>query len=133
MKENYVESIYAETWLEDGIIYQIIKPSVTIIDITIAKQLVADRIKASNSSSVRPVLVEISKVKSLTKETKDYYNQEEPYKYISATAMLVDSYVKRLIAQVLTKVNRPPIPLNIFNSKEKALKWLEKYKVQNLN
>lgn len=133
MKENYIESAYAETWIENGIIYQFIKPSVTVIDINIAKQLVVDRTKVSDSKYKRPVLVSISNIKSMTREVKKYYNQEEPYEYLSATAMLVDTYVQRLIVHLLTRISPPPIPVNIFNNKEKALKWLEKYKVQNLN
>jgi hypothetical protein len=54
MKKNYVESEYAYTWLEDDIIYQVIKSHLDAFNIIIAKQLVEDRVKASNSTIIRP-------------------------------------------------------------------------------
>jgi hypothetical protein len=133
MKENCVEGDHASTWLEDGIIYQVIKPHLKAFNLVIAKQLVEDRVKASNSTATRPVYLELCNMVSIDKETREYYAKEEPFKRISAIAVVVDNYVARLGGNLLYAFNKPVVPMVFFNDKSKALKWLEQYKLHKLN
>lgn len=135
MKANHVESEYSSTWLEDGVICQVIKPHLNAFNLTVAKELVADRLKTCESKEgiTHPVILVFSNMVSIDKETREYYSQKEPFRYLSAIAIIMDNYVARLICNLVYAINKPPIPMAFFNDKSKALKWLEKYKLHNLN
>lgn len=127
MKENNIISKYSETWLENGVVFQVINQDYSEVDLLMAKQLVEDR-KAAAGSAIRPVLVEVNNVISVKKEAKKYYNLPDSYQNLSAIAMLVDNYIAKTIGNIVFKLQNNPVPTELFNDKSKALNWLEKYK-----
>lgn len=129
MEVNHVESNYASTWLENGVVYQVIKPNFKTCDILMAKQLVEDRIMASKGT-VCSVIVILSNILDIDKETRQYYATGEPYRNITAIAMIMDNYVVRLLGDLVYFLNKPPVPITFFKDKKKALKWLEEYKLE---
>ena len=128
MKENLVESEFSETWVEDGIIHQVIKPHLKKFDIVVAKALVADRIKACKpvEGISFPVILEMKNMVTIDKETRQYYSLKEPFNHLSKIAIIIDNYVGRLMGNLVYKINVPPIPMEFFNDREKALRWLQK-------
>jgi hypothetical protein len=127
MRQNYVKSDFTESWLEDGIIVQVLNSKLNEVNLTIAKQFVLDRQLASGGV-IRPVLVIVQNVVNINKEANKYYEEEEPYKNISAIAMFIDNYVAKVIGNLVFKFKTQPVPIELFNNKEKAVKWLEKFK-----
>ena len=129
-KENYVKSAYAETWIEDGIIVQSVNPAISELNLQMAKQLVADRKIASGAEErVVAVLVIPNNSINIDKDVKEYYNMSEPYVNINAIAILIDNPIILFIINIVLAFSRKKnVPTEIFNSKEKALRWLAQYK-----
>lgn len=129
-----VTSDYAKTWVEDDVIHQVIDPSVVRITLEIAKQFVADRKEASGYADFpMPVLVTVNNAISVEKEAKAYYALPESYKGLSAIAMLMDNYIARMIGNLVFKINKQNTPTQFFTSTDKALLWLNQFKIQRLN
>ena len=128
MKENYVSSHCTETWLEDGIIIQAINPTINEINLAMAKQFVIDRKAASGlEEKTVSVLVIVNNALNINQEAKKYYELEEPYINIKAIAMVMDNYIASFVARLVFKIKKNRVPTEVFNNKEKALKWLGKY------
>ncbi len=127
MKENYIVSKYSETWLEHGVIIQVLNQEYSEVDLPMARQLVEDR-KIAAGNAIRPVLVEVKNVISVRKEAKKYYNLPDSYQNLSAIAMLIDNYIAKTIGNIVFKLQNNPVPTELFNDRSKALNWLEKYK-----
>jgi hypothetical protein len=72
-----------------------------------------------------PLLCDISGLKSISREAREFYTGEETTKLVSASAILVDSQVGRLIGNFFIAVNRPSYPTRIFISESKAIEWLK--------
>lgn len=128
MKENLVDSEFSQTWVENGIIHQVIKPHLKKFDIVVAKALVADRIKACKpvEGISFPVILELKNMVTIDKETRQYYSLKEPFKHLSKIAIIVDNYVGKLMGNLVYRINVPPIPMEFFNDREKAIRWLQK-------
>ena len=123
-----IESDFSYTWVENGIIYQVIKPHLKKFDIIVAKALVHDRIKECKpvEGISLPVILELKNMVTIDKETREYYSLKEPFKHLSKIAIIIDNYVGRLLGNLVYKINVPPIPMAFFNDKEKAIQWLQK-------
>jgi hypothetical protein len=74
-----------------------------------------------------PCIVDITKVKSVTREARLYYSSEVASHVISAAALLVDSQVSKVLANFFLGINKPLMPVRLFNSEEQAMEWLNKY------
>ena len=129
MKENYVKSDYAQTWLEDAIVVQDIDPKVTVVSLAMAKQFVSDRKTASGAEErMVPVLVIVNNAVNIDDEAKKFYELEDSYINIKAIAMVMDNYIASFVANLVFKIKKNRVPTEVFNNRTKALKWLEKYK-----
>lgn len=130
VKESYIENNYVEFWIEDGIIIEIFKPEVTRINLKMAKEIVADRLKVTNGMT-RPLFVDLANVKSADKEAREYFAGAESVYLVSASAFLLHSYVAWLLGKLFLSINKPKANIELFRAKTKAIRWLENYK--NLN
>jgi hypothetical protein len=129
MKDKHIISNYSETWLENGVIVQVLSQDYVEVDLPMAKRLVDDR-KEVSGNAMRPVLVDVKNVISVRKEAKKYYNQPDSYQNLSAIAMLVDNYIAKTIGNIVFKLQNTPVPTELFNDKSKAMNWLENYKAK---
>ena len=64
-------------------------------------------------------------------EAQMYYKNHKPL--ATASAMIANTFVEKLIANFFIKFQTLPIPTRMFSTEEKALKWLEKFKERNDN
>jgi hypothetical protein len=126
MKESLIDSEFSHTWVENGIIHQVIKPHLKKFNMTVAKALIADRIKACQpiEGVSFPVILEINNMVTIDKETREYYSSKEPFTHLSKIAIIIDNYVGRLMGNLVYKINVPPIPMAFFNDRQKAIQWL---------
>lgn len=132
MKRNYTKSEYSESWLDNGVIYQIISLKVKKISLEIAKQLVKDRTYAMGTVGLNvTVYVVVNNAMSVDSEAKKYYKLPEAYENIGGIAMLVDNYGARLVGNLIFKINRSQVPTAFFNKEEKALEWLKQFEFLN--
>lgn len=132
IRESYLENEFVELWIEDGIIHEIFKPSLIILNIDNAKKIVTDRLKVSNGI-IRPIFVDLVNAVSIDKQTRKYFASKESLHLLSAGAVLVKNPITKLGGNFFFKIDRPPMPTKLFTNKEEALKWLKQYLPQALN
>jgi hypothetical protein len=130
MKESYIETEYFELWIENGIIHGIYRPTLKVITLDIAKQMVTTRLKLSNGLT-RPIFVDICNVVSIDKASRICLAEGDAMKCLSATAILVKNQITKLAASIYIRIDKPAIPTKFFTDKRAALLWLEQYKYLN--
>ena len=74
----------------------------------------------------RPLLADIRKVKSLTREARKYLDNAT---WFSALALLAGSPATQLMVNFFLGMTRPKVPTQMFTDEEKALAWLRRYVV----
>ncbi|HEX8547981.1 MAG TPA: hypothetical protein VF691_13555 [Cytophagaceae bacterium] len=128
MIENLVVSEFAETWLEDGLVIQVLNQRFAIVNLEMALQLIKDRKSASAGAPKRPVLVDVGNVIDTDKDAKRYYREEGPYVNISAIAIVTDNFIALAVGSIVFKLKKNPVPVEFFNDRNKAKRWLNKFK-----
>lgn len=124
--KNIIENQYCSTWIENDILHHVYKPNL-IIDIAIAKELVAHRLEVT-AGVTRPVFVDICNLISIDGDARKYLAGPEAIKHVSAGAIYLNSYLQFLAGTVYLKVDEPLVPSRLFTEKYKALLWLEQFK-----
>ena len=123
MKKEVIETGTARIWLrEDGIVHAVDlgKSQVTLSD---AKEDVATVLKVAKGNRL-PILIDITAVKSVTREARHYYRHEAGIN-AAAAAIIVGSAVSRIIANFVIGLDKPIVPARIFTSEDKAIEWLK--------
>ena len=76
----------------------------------------------------RPVLVDLTGVKSISRDARAYYTSEEAATHYTAAAMLVGSPLSRVIGNFYIGLNRLPKPTRLFTAEDGALEWLSGFR-----
>lgn len=120
-----VSTNHTDMKVENGIVH-VIYHKKDFVGIDEAKIMVKDRL-AFCAGKTYPHLFDISRVKKMSKEARDYF-ANEGNELVSASALLVSSSVVKMIANFFIIVNKPKNMTKTFTNKEQALKWLEQFK-----
>jgi len=98
-----------------------------IITLPIAKEMVAERIKfqqQANYSSI-PIVIK-SKVKYANKKAREYLAVEGAEGLI-ASAFISNSLVTKTLLKIFLTVEKPRIPISVFEDEESAIAWIKKF------
>jgi hypothetical protein len=109
--------------LENNIVLLEEKPDAQI-EIEDAKNTV-NVIGKIHASGNWAVLVDIRKMKSLTKEARDYYGNNSIMRESSGCALLTESFFSKMLGNFFIGFSKPEFPARIFNSREEAILWLK--------
>jgi len=124
-----IETKTMKCWLrEDGIVHCINHKN-SIVDIESLKENLISIWKAAEREH-RPVLADIRQLKKVDKDAGVYaacYN----HTYMNSVGVLVGNKSSSMIGNFWLKFDEPNIPVKIFNSEEKAVKWLKNGKKNN--
>lgn len=123
-KKTLLDNEHAGIELENGIIIVTWKNS--YINLTIAEQVVKDRLNVTNNQKY-PVFIKIKSIKDSTKEARDFLASEKGCEGITASAIFVESIVENMIASFFVFLNKPRVPTKIFKDEAKAKEWLKQY------
>ncbi len=74
-----------------------------------------------------PVLNDIRGIKSVEREARQFPSHPDVVRLSKACALLVSSPVSRVIGNFFLGFNKPPYPVKLFSSEEKALEWLKNF------
>ena len=111
---------------DDGIVRAELLPH---IDVDHADAVEAVGAIATLSGGKRvPVLVDLRRVKSMSREARTYFSGVETSRTESAAALLVGSPLTRAIGNFFLGLNRPCFPTRLFTSEEDALAWLHGFR-----
>jgi hypothetical protein len=121
-----IETRNASLWLgDDGIARSRQKPNV-YSSIEDAREFVS-AFNGLAGGRGRPLLADIRGVTSITKKARHFLAGDGQVKMITASALLVKSPVSRIIGNFFIGLNRPKIPVRLFDSEEEAVEWLKGY------
>ena len=84
-------------------------------------------LKGYGETGDRPVLLVIDGIRELTREARLIYRSPDTTKNVLAAALVARSPLARLFASFALGVNRPDVPIRIFEDEEEAVKWLKGY------
>lgn len=76
----------------------------------------------------RPLLVDMTKVRSMSKGAREEYVQQQGDAIITAVALLTRSGVSNMIANIFISLNKPQVPVKLFTDPDKAKEWLMEYR-----
>lgn len=114
--------------INDGILFIVVKEDADL-GIDEIKEAIEARKKIQGKNPIL-TLVDNRKVWQLTKEASQYSSSIEVARLSKAMALLSDtSLAARLIANFFIKINKQHVPTKLFKSEEKALSWLNTFKV----
>ena len=122
MFEKRFKSDNVEIWFEDEVL--IAKFNSKFIDLAVVKEGLDARREITSGKEVL-LVSDLSEVKSVNKEARDYMSKDISFEDLIACAVLVNSEYQRLIINTFMLINRPKIPMRFFTSKEKAISWLK--------
>ncbi|NQY10627.1 MAG: hypothetical protein HRT71_14100 [Flavobacteriales bacterium] len=124
------ENEYMEMWIDDGIMFYNIKQGLKSMNLEMAKQNVAFRLKFSKGRTM-PLVANLGSIIQVDKATRAYLAQIDAITGISCTAIAINSLSTKLIASMYITYDKPPVPTKFFTDMEKAKEWCNGFK--NLN
>ena len=77
------------------------------------------------TQGARPILVDITNVKSVCKESRGIYSSQDTALIFSKAALLVGNPVSRIIGNFYLGLNKSAMPVQMFTVAEEAMDWLE--------
>jgi hypothetical protein len=131
VKESHLENDFCQIWLSNGILFVEYKPRL-VMNLEVAKQIVADRLKVSNGVS-HPMFLDGRNFVSIDRATMKYYKTKEVVQYVTSAAFLTGSALSSLASNIFLSLEKPLVPTKLFTDEKKALDWLEKYKYGSLS
>lgn len=85
-------------------------------------------IKRAAAGKPRPFLVEISRVRSMSKEVREEYNRQHTEDLVTATALVTSSSIGTMLGNILIGVSTSKVPTKLFTDPLKAREWLLQYR-----
>ena len=76
-----------------------------------------------------PFLADIRKLKSVSRAAKQRLIQKDSFHGVLCTAFLIDSKTQEVMFHFFKIFYKIPIPIKMFTNKEKALEWVQQYKI----
>jgi hypothetical protein len=122
----YIDNELAKISILNDIMIGIYKTNT--IDLDVAKKIIKLRIDACNHVA-HPLLVDIRGVKSFSKEARDYIAKDGTA-LLSATAILINSPLTKVLANFYLKLSNPEVPTRLFTNFDEAYNWLIPHKTK---
>lgn len=85
---------------------------------------------AAGNGIPRPLLIDISRTRAMSKEAREEYTAPESRKHITAVALLTNSNVGRMVGNLFINLNKHVVPIKLFTDPVKGRDWLLQYKVK---
>lgn len=116
------DSIFETTLDPRGFIISRVAP-LAEINLEHAKENTA-KVRELSGDVVYPILVDIRKIRSISKEARDHFAMRGRKPGVVAIAMLVSSPLSRIIGNFFLGLNRPVVPTRMFTDRDQAESWI---------
>ena len=70
-------------------------------------------------------IINITNVKSIEHKARQYYSSPEAERAYKAVALIVNSPISKMLGNFFLGLNKPKMPVKLFDIKEKGLTWLK--------
>ena len=119
------ENTYTKMWVQEGILYSIYKP-IPHLTSEIAKVCVQARLDFSEGKTY-PLFGDIRLIRKMDKDARGYLSSGDGIKYLNSGAFIINSPVEKMLINFWTKIDKPPLPVRVFNDEQSAIEWLKQY------
>jgi hypothetical protein len=117
----------ARMWLDDeGIVQQVSAPG-SDYTLDVAKDLCAQT-RSLSGGSPRPMLVDMTLLRSITRDARTFFARQTTDSGIAAVALLVDSPLSRVVGNFFMRNSPAIVPTRLFTSRDEATTWLQRFK-----
>ena len=110
--------------IQEGILFG--KYKVSKIDLESAKKATVFRKQITEGKKL-PSIANISLVKEVTKETREFFS-DEAGDDLSALAVIVSNPVTRMLGNFFLKFHKPKYPFRFFSDDTSAKQWITDFK-----
>jgi hypothetical protein len=120
--QNVLDLRTYSTWMgDDGIARTVVKEGAEIV----LEDAKANSIAVCSLAGPEKfaLIVDTRKIKSITKEARDYFSLNGRESRVVAFAILIDSPLSVIIGNFFMGLNKPRVPVKLFNSESKAIAW----------
>ncbi len=95
-----------------------------LAELTLTDAIASVEVVAELSGVRVPVLVDMTKVKSMSREAREYFGGAEAARSVSAVAIIIDGPVSRMLGTFFLRANVKAMPHRLFSDEKSALEWL---------
>ena len=113
--------------IDDGIVYCDLLTE--FVDYDLVNEGVKKRLEIYDDN-LYPMISDISKLKSLTKEARQRLAEKDGLIGLTALAIISKTRLHVFISNVYHQIFKVSIPVKNFTCKEEAVKWTQKYRLQ---
>ncbi len=116
--------------LEDGVVVVGFKRNLVIVK-SVAEEIVIDRLQFIEGKSY-PTLADIRIMKSIDKESREYFGALPAQEGVTAGGVLSDSVFSTFLGNFFLSIeflNKSPLPTRLFTNKERAMEWMKQYRI----
>ncbi|RYD81018.1 MAG: hypothetical protein EOP53_07195 [Sphingobacteriales bacterium] len=100
------------------------------LNLDVAQHVMDLQVK-SFGKAVNYVITDLSNVKSVTKEARDYFSLPQFSEHVMAAAFIAPTFLHKLMYTFFLTFNKPVVPTAFFYNLQDATNWIEKHqKVQ---
>lgn len=125
---NAVLSSSGATWLNESGIIVAVGRNHAIHTLEHAEEV--HRVNMGLAAGVRrPLLIDMTDVKSMSHEARMFYAGPTPAGALTAVAILTTSYIGKMVANAFISLTHPILPTRLFTHYEEALKWLLQFRL----
>ena len=109
----------------DGICRVVLKPNI-VVGLPEMKENLAILTELLDGKSA-PMLIDMRKIKTSTREAREFAAGPEYTRVMSALAMLSAAVVGTVLGNLFINFSKPRFPTRLFSNEEQAIDWLKKY------
>lgn len=110
---------------EDDIVRAKVKDHM-IVTLEYAREMTETLLKISPDGS-RPVLINLGRMKYITKEAREHFKGEKRKPSACAVALIAGTSLSVLIGNFYLGLNKPHVPTKLFTDEKSAVRWLKKF------
>jgi hypothetical protein len=110
--------------VREGILYGRYK--VAEIDLDMAKLATLFR-KQITEGKPMPAIADISVVKQVPKDTREYFSSVQAGEDLAALAVIINNPVTRIMGNFFLKFHQPQYPFRFFTSVDEATNWIKQF------
>ena len=127
MEQNRQKTTQGEVWLDkDGILHQEYAKGAELKLQDSRAELKLYQTRFCHEGK-RPIVVDLTGIKTVSKESREIYSSEEMGNILSAAALIVGNPVSRIMGNFYMGINRTRMPVRMFTRTTDARKWLKEF------
>jgi hypothetical protein len=129
--EKAIVTQSGQVWLgDDGIVrIEIVNPREHTLRDAIE---CVDAVRTAGGGRRRPLLSRVASPAPMTSEARAYYASHEAARAITALAMVTNSILGKIVANLLIGLNTTPVPMRLFSSEDEGLRWLRGHRTVSI-